>query len=304
LRQYTWKDIQHATKNFDRENLLGRGGFGTVYKGLVKKSLVAIKLLNKVTEMKSRRYVTQLHSITSAMFSYQHKNIIQILGYSLDGPLVCLVHQFMENGSLDDRLSLEDGTDPLPWRRRHDILMGAARGLQFLHTADKKKPLIHGDIKSANILLDKHFEAKIGDFGLSRLATSGAYTDYTHASLSDLKSKVFGSEAYLPDDFLRTLKHSISTDTYSFGIVIYEVCLGEKSYDERREGGKLLKEYVESIRLTQDDALIFKMRDRSAPDWPRDAWMPLLQIAHQCAARIKKDRPSMPEVGHMIQEAL
>lgn len=110
----------------------------------------------------------------------RHDNILPLYGYSLGGDFPCLVYQFMPNGSLEDRLLCRQGTYPLNWEQRFNIARGTARGLQFLHTMGDK-PLIHGDIKSANILLDKNFEPKIGDFGLAR---EGPQTHYTHLKVS------------------------------------------------------------------------------------------------------------------------
>lgn len=105
----------------------------------------------------------------------RHDNILPLYGYSQDGDIPCLVCQFMPNGSLEDRLQCRQGTFPLSWKQRFNIARGTARGLQFLHTISGK-PLIHGDIKSANILLDRNYEPKIGDFGLAR---EGPLTHYT-----------------------------------------------------------------------------------------------------------------------------
>ena len=106
----------------------------------------------------------------------RHDNILPLYGYSLGGDFPCLVYQFMPNGSLEDRLLCRQAVQPLTWEQRLNVARGTARGLQFLHTMSDK-PLIHGDIKSANILLDKNFEPKIGDFGLAR---EGPQTHYTH----------------------------------------------------------------------------------------------------------------------------
>lgn len=103
--------------------------------------------------------------------SLPHENILQIFAYSINGEVPCLVYKRMINGSLEDRLRMKHGTAPLNWVQRQDIAKGVARGLQYLHTI-YKNPLIHGDIKSANILLDKNFEPKIGDFGLARAGSS------------------------------------------------------------------------------------------------------------------------------------
>lgn len=99
--------------------------------------------------------------------SRTHENILPLYAYSFGGEAPCLVYQLMKNGSLEDRLLLRQKTKPLTWMQRHEIAKGIARGLQYLHTIGEK-PLIHGDIKSANILLDKNFEPRIGDFGLAR----------------------------------------------------------------------------------------------------------------------------------------
>ena len=110
------------------------------------------------------------------LHAIRHDNILPLYGYALDGSFPCLVYQYMPNGSLEDRLVCRQGTYPINWEMRLNISRGTARGLQFLHTI-RGTPLIHGDIKSANILLDKNFEPKIGDFGLAR---EGPQTQYTH----------------------------------------------------------------------------------------------------------------------------
>jgi len=122
----------------------------------------------------------------------RHDNILPLYGYSLDGTYPCLVYEFMPNGSLEDRLMCRQGTVPLSWRQRLNIARGTARGLNFLHSrSTREKPLIHGDIKSGNILLDKAFDPKIGDFGLAR---EGPQTQYTHIKVSFMlccKFKIF-----------------------------------------------------------------------------------------------------------------
>ena len=116
------------------------------------------------------------------LHAVRHDNILPMYGYSLDGSFPCLVYQFMPNGSLEDRLLCRHGTCALSWEQRLNIARGTALGLQFLHTL-REKPLIHGDIKSANILLDKNLEPKIGDFGLAR---EGPKPQYTHMKVTEL----------------------------------------------------------------------------------------------------------------------
>ena len=111
------------------------------------------------------------------LIAYRIDNILPIYGYSMDGAFPCLVYEFMPNGSLEDRLRCKQGTPPLSGRQRLGVARGTACGLNFLHTrSNREKPLIHGDIKSANILLDKAFDPKIGDFGLAREGPQNQYT--------------------------------------------------------------------------------------------------------------------------------
>ncbi|XP_023242027.1 serine/threonine-protein kinase pelle-like, partial [Centruroides sculpturatus] len=137
-------------------------------------------------------------------------NILPLYGVSLDGQEPCLVYQYMDNGSLEDRLRCKNGTAPLTWFQRSFIAIGTAKGLNYLHTADKV-PLIHGDIKSANILLDTNFNPKIGDFGLTR---EGPLENRTHTKVTT----VHGTQPYLPLEYLKYHKLSTKVDIYSYGI--------------------------------------------------------------------------------------
>jgi len=137
--------------------------------GTWKNTDVAIKKIRKDSDS-DESYMFQLQQSLreiKILNSRAHENILPLYAYSFDGEMPCLVYQLMQNGSLEDRLLLRQKTKPLTWMQRHEISKGIARGLQYLHTIGEK-PLIHGDVKSANILLDKNFEPKIGDFGLAR----------------------------------------------------------------------------------------------------------------------------------------
>lgn len=142
-----WKNTEVAIKRVERRGCDG----SEAYAKQLQQSFAEIKVLN----------------------STPHENILSLYAYSIDGEVPCLVYQYMPNGSLADRLRKKNGTPPLNWRQRFEIAKGIARGLQYLHTIGNK-PRIHGDIKSANILLDKNFEPKIGDFGLAREGSVGS----------------------------------------------------------------------------------------------------------------------------------
>lgn len=145
--------------------------------GIWKNTQVAIKRIEKRGLDTNESYLIQLTQSLrelKILNAYRHDNILSLYAYSMGGEAPCLVYQCMSNGSLEDRLSSKHNVKFLNWMQRHEIAKGTARGLQFLHTIGNK-PLIHGDIKSANILLDKNFEPKIGDFGLAR---EGPEKDY------------------------------------------------------------------------------------------------------------------------------
>ncbi|KAK9507942.1 hypothetical protein O3M35_007698 [Rhynocoris fuscipes] len=290
-----YHELEVATSGWDDKCVLGRGGFGTVYKGSWKNTLVAIKRLqvqkggDEVEMWKTHR--EQSLREMKYLNSCKHDNILALYGYSIGGPHDCLVYQYMPNGSLEDRLLCREGSKPLNWAQRHSIAIGTARGLQFLHTIGSK-PLIHGDIKSANILLDTYLEPKIGDFGLAR---EGPLQQYTHVKVS----RVHGTRPYLPDEFLRAKKFSTKVDTYSFGIVLFELATGLRAYDEYRKY-KFLKDHVLSV----DDSQTFEeLRDtRAGPDDLHTA-ASLIRLGKLCISTKPRDRPEMVVVLHTLESA-
>ncbi|KAE9415912.1 hypothetical protein Angca_006145 [Angiostrongylus cantonensis] len=165
-----YTDLQEATSNFSDKNIVGKGGYGVVYVGEWKHTKIAVKRFmangSRCGQIQRERLRQSLQELRT-LAKFRHDNILPLYAFSLEGPEPCLVYQFMFNGSLEDRLSCRGDTPPLLWRQKREIAEGTARGLHFLHSI-ASVPIIHGDVKSANILLDKHFEPKLGDFGLSR----------------------------------------------------------------------------------------------------------------------------------------
>ncbi|XP_063868091.1 uncharacterized protein LOC135104487 isoform X2 [Scylla paramamosain] len=294
-----YKELEEATALWSPHNLLGRGGFGAVYRGTWKNTEVAIKRIEPHSNAHAHLDNTRLHITQSLdelklLQSYRHDNILQVYGYSTDHESYpCLVYQFMPHGSLEDRLqcrrieafgesSTQRGPDVLGWKQRFRVALGTAGALQFLHTV-KEKPLIHGDVKSANILLDQNYEPKLGDFGLAREGKS--------RSTSLQVSRVHGTKPYLPVDYLRSKKLSVKVDTYSFGIVLYELCTGLRGYDDKRkEGQKFLWELVEE---SDQEA----MRDKKPVGTQEPEVFPfLLQLGKKCAQQRASQRPDMTDV--------
>ncbi|XP_077981088.1 uncharacterized protein LOC144436223 [Glandiceps talaboti] len=289
-----YKEIVHGTDDFSKENVLGEGAFGVVFKAVLNETIFAVKRLsqNEETGFEGEKYARkyQLNEIR-ALLKYRHINIVPLSFYSLDGPEPCLVYEYMHNGSLQDRLNGKKRKSTLHWQLRLRIATGSARGIQFLHTA-KEKPLIHGDIKSANILLDKHDEPKIGDFGLAREGPN-------NKGYTVLKTEtVHGTIHYLPPEFLRNWKLSTKVDTFSFGVVLFEILNGRMAYEPGRERPhRLLMEDV--AELFDDDtniipaSIVRKLRDIRCPDWPDEIVMDFINISRKCTAEKPKDRPEV-----------
>ncbi|XP_059351028.1 serine/threonine-protein kinase pelle-like isoform X2 [Daphnia carinata] len=274
-------ELAIATNFWNAVSILGKGGFGTVYKGTWKNTQVAIKRMeNKGLAGANLIPMQQSMGELRILNAVRHDNILPLYGYSLGGDYPCLVYQFMPNGSLEDRLLCRQNTYPLNWEQRFNIARGTARGLQFLHTMGDK-PLIHGDIKSANILLDKNFEPKIGDFGLAR---EGPQTHYTHIKVS----RVLGTRPYLPDEYLRGKKISTKVDTYSFGIVLFELGTGLRAYDNHREH-PYLRDQIENGGQTD-------LRDVKAGQVCVALYQPLMHLGWLCASAKAKERPEMVKV--------
>lgn len=283
MPQISYEELQKATNNWDSAKLLGQGGFGKVFRGTWKCTQVAIKRIESKEDSPESHNEQIKQSITElyCLNSYRHDNILPLYGYSIGGPQPCLVYQYMPNGGLDRRLRTRHPEKVLSWPVRLNIAIGTARGLQFLHTIGDK-PLIHGDIKSANILLDRIDTPRIGDFGLAR---EGPHADYTHIKVS----RVHGTLPYLPDEFLRYKKFSTKVDTYSFGIVLFEIATALRAYTPDRTN-KFLVDHVVNY-----DGDVAEIKDKRAADGDY-IFAKLIEIGKLCVQRRAKDRPEMVQV--------
>ncbi|XP_049880706.1 serine/threonine-protein kinase pelle isoform X2 [Pectinophora gossypiella] len=278
-----YEDLREATENWSDANLLGRGGFGQVYKGEWKLLTVAVKRLAN-NDGKNRELIREM-----CLNQYRHDNILPLYGYSLGGPEACLVYQLMAGGSLEQRIRCKTHFPPLSWTQRHRIAHGVARGLQFLHTMTGT-PLIHGDIKPANILLDQCGIPKIGDFGLARKGPYGE--DRTHLKVS----KVHGTRAYLPEEYLVSHCLSPAVDVFSFGVVLLELACALPAADRGRPRPLLSDHVHHAVRGAHDTAYL---EDRmiigtelSNPHLCRE----FIAIGIHCTSYARHQRPTMLQV--------
>ncbi|KAK6912275.1 Serine-threonine/tyrosine-protein kinase, catalytic domain [Dillenia turbinata] len=210
--------LEAATNNFHESNILGEGGFGSVYKALFdEKSHAAVKRVEVKGQDAEREFENELEWLRKI----QHQNIVSTLGYCIHGEMRFLVYEMMQNGSLESQLHGHSHGMALSWHRRMKISLDVARGLEYLHERCNP-PVIHRNLKSSNILLDQNFNAKLSDFGLA--IASGA------TSKSDIK--LSEREGYVAPEYLLDGKLTDKSDVYAFGVVLLELLLGRKPVEK------------------------------------------------------------------------
>eukprot|EP00057_Strongylocentrotus_purpuratus_P013402 XP_011667876.1 PREDICTED: probable serine/threonine-protein kinase drkD isoform X2 [Strongylocentrotus purpuratus] len=300
-----YEKLRKATENFSAARRLGSGAFGEVFHAQLDMIDVAIKKIIKNENVKFNESMIRGDQIKEieALTKYRHKNIVSLTAYSFGEDCICLIFDFMKNGSLEYQLEGRAPQGPLEWHRRHMIAEGAALGIQYLHTADSAVPLIHQDIKSANILLDENFVPKIADFGLARPGpTQGK--EYTTIKTS----VVFGTKAYLAPEFMRDPKRKLSKklDVYSFGVVLLELVTGEKAGQAKKRFGthEILWRSVDRIMDANEgnpQAAAKILQDPKCLVWPSKYMMELVELAMDCLKDFKF-RPEMEKVILTLSE--
>ncbi|XP_062225817.1 LRR receptor kinase SERK2 isoform X1 [Phragmites australis] len=291
LKRFSLKELQVATDSFSNKNVLGRGGFGKVYKGrLTDGSLVAVKRLKEErTPGGELQFQTEVELISMAV----HRNLLRLRGFCMTPTERLLVYPYMANGSVASRLRERKPDDPsLEWETRARIALGSARGLSYLHDHCDPK-IIHRDVKAANILLDEDFEAVVGDFGLAKLMD---YKD-THVTTA-----VRGTIGHIAPEYLSTGKSSEKTDVFGYGIMLLELITGQRAFDLARlanDDDVMLLDWVKGLlkekklEMLVDPDLQGSYMDREVES--------LIQVALLCTQGSPMDRPKMSEVVRMLE---
>ncbi|XP_072952163.1 putative leucine-rich repeat receptor-like protein kinase At2g19210 [Typha angustifolia] len=287
-KEFTYLQLVNITNNFTR--VIGQGGFGTVYYGYLEGSIeVAVKLLSGWPSQGMKEFVAETQNLRKV----HHKNLVSLIGYCNDGEHMALVYEYLPEGSLYDHLRGSTGlARPLSWRERLQIVLEAAQGLDYLHKGCNQ-PIIHRDVKTSNILLGPHLEAKIADFGLSKAVLS----DAQYVSTVSL----VGTLGYMDPEYHRTLKISEKSDVYSFGVVLLETITGEPPIVQG--AGKL--HILERVKPMLNRGNIEEIVDRRLRGKcnVNSLWK-VLELAMMCTAEYSAQRPTMADVVIHLKESL
>lgn len=284
-----YSELRRITANFNDRSIsdggsrLGEGGFGTVYKGFLNNRPVAVKKLNPMDEMPLDKLRDQFNQEIQTLKVLKHENLVDMVGFSCDEEHLCIVYAFMANGSLLDRLACLDGSPPLSWRQRCLIAEGTARGLEYLHSNHH----VHRDVKSANILLDENFVAKISDFGLTRASAK-------HTSTTMMTERVVGTRAYMAPEALRG-QITPKSDVFSLGVVLLEILSGLPPADENKEP-QFLMDIREEIDDEDEDLTLEQFVDRKMTDWELSQVESIYCLASSCLDDRKNRRPLIKQV--------
>ncbi|XP_065756590.1 interleukin-1 receptor-associated kinase 1 isoform X1 [Phocoena phocoena] len=237
------REICQGTHDFSEELKIGEGGFGCVYRAVMRNTVYAVKRLKEEADLEWTTVKQSFRTEVEQLSRFRHPNIVDFAGYCAQSGFYCLVYGFLPNGSLEDHLHVQTQTwPPLSWPQRLDILLGTARAIQFLH--QDSPSLIHGDVKSSNVLLDERLMPKLGDFGLARLSRFAGANPSRSSTVAQTRT-VRGTLAYLPEEYIKTGRLAVETDTFSFGVVVLETLAGQRAVRMHGAQTKYLKDLVE-----------------------------------------------------------
>ncbi|CAH1417230.1 unnamed protein product [Lactuca virosa] len=290
LRRFTFKELRAATDHFNAKNILGKGGFGIVYRGLLNDgTIVAVKRLKSDNNFGGEiQFQTEVETISLAV----HRNLLRLWGFCSTENERILVYPFMPNGSVASKLKDEvNGRPVLDWPRRKNIALGTARGLLYLHEQSDPK-IIHRDVKAANILLDEYFEAVVGDFGLAKLLD--------HRD-SHVTTAVRGTVGHIAPEYLSTGQSSEKTDVFGFGILLLELITGQKALDFGRAVNQkgVMLDWVK--KLHQDGKLNLMVDASLKNNFDRVELEEMVKVALLCTQFNPLYRPKMSEVLRMLE---
>ncbi|CAN6710198.1 unnamed protein product [Malus baccata var. baccata] len=289
---FTGNEIKRATNSFSKDRLLGAGGYGEVYQGtLADGTVVAVK----IAKIGNTKGIDQVLNEVRILCQVNHKSLVHLLGCCVELEQPILVYEYIENGTLLEHLQARKpgGWKHLSWMQRLQIALDTAEGLAYLHFS-AVPPIYHRDVKSSNILLDEKLNAKVSDFGLSRLA---------HTDLSHISTCAQGTLGYLDPEYYRNYQLTDKSDVYSFGVVLLELLTSQKAIDFNREADDVnLAVYAQRMMLEERLMdVVDPLLKEGANALELDTMKALGLLALGCLEERRQNRPSMKEVTEEIE---
>ncbi|KAL5790907.1 hypothetical protein ACOSQ2_005795 [Xanthoceras sorbifolium] len=287
-RWYSLRELDMATRGFAEENVIGEGGYGIVYKGVLPDgSVVAVKNLLNNKGQAEKEFKVEVEAIGKV----KHKNLVGLIGYCAEGAQRMLVYEYVDNGNLEQWLHGDVGpVSPLTWDIRMKIAVGTAKGLAYLHEGLEPK-VVHRDVKSSNILLDKNWNSKVSDFGLAKLL--GAEASY-------VTTRVMGTFGYVSPEYASTGMLNEGSDVYSFGVLLMEMITGRSPIDYSRPAGEmnLVDWFKGMVASRRGEELVDPLIEVQPP---QRALKRALLVCLRCIDLDAHKRPKMGQIVHMLE---
>ncbi|XP_022132901.1 probable serine/threonine-protein kinase At1g01540 [Momordica charantia] len=285
---YTLRELEASTNAFAPDNVIGEGGYGIVYHGMLEDGTqVAVKNLLNNRGQAEKEFKVEVEAIGRV----RHKNLVRLLGYCAEGAHRMLVYEYINNGNLEQLLHGDVGpSSPLTWEIRMNIILGTAKGLAYLHEGLEPK-VVHRDIKSSNILLDKQWNSKVSDFGLAKLLCSDN---------SYITTRVMGTFGYVAPEYASTGMLNERSDVYSFGILVMEIISGRNPVDYSRPPEEV--NLVDWLKRMVTDRNPEGVLDPKLSEKPTSrALKRALLVALRCVDPNSQKRPKMGHIIHMLE---
>ncbi|XP_042480670.1 putative wall-associated receptor kinase-like 16 [Macadamia integrifolia] len=287
LKIFGAEELKQATNNYAQSQILGRGGYGTVYKGILPNHrTVAVKKSKLVDESQIEQFINEVVILSQI----NHRNVVKLLGCCLEIEVPILVYEFVRNKTLFHHIHGEGRSSPISWDNRLRIAAETSEAIAYLHSA-ASPPIIHRDIKSTNILLDDNYKAKVSDFGASRLVP----LDQTQIS-----TLVQGTLGYLDPEYLQSSQLTEKSDVYSFGVVLVELLTGKKAlYSDGP--GKEINLAMHFVTSTKEGRVWDILDDQILIEDYKEQLHEVLRLAERCLRVTGEERPTMKEVAMELQ---